>query len=69
MSDGLPKLLYSKDEAAEMLSVSKWTIEWFLRKGKLPKRKIAGKIRFTMADLQGLIDASAVTCVADTERR
>ena len=44
MSD-LSKLLYSKDEAAEMLSVSRWTIEWLLRKGKLPRRKIAGKIQ------------------------
>ncbi len=67
----LPKLLYDKNEAAQILNVPKSSIEWLLRTGKLPRRKVAGKIRFTMADLQRYIDSSAVTqCyAADTERR
>lgn len=61
----LPKLLYNKEEAAEILCIPKSSIEWLLRTGKLPRRKVAGKIRFTMADLQGLIDTSAVIRATD----
>ncbi|MCP4708387.1 MAG: helix-turn-helix domain-containing protein [Planctomycetes bacterium] len=57
MSD-LPKLLYDKDEAAQILSVPKTSIDWLLRKGTLPRRKIAGKIRFTLDDLQVFVEAS-----------
>ncbi len=67
----LPKLLYDKNEAAQILNVPKSSIEWLLRSGKLPRHKVAGKIRFTMADLQCYIESSAVTqCyAADAERR
>jgi len=60
MSNGLPKLLYSKEEAAEILSLPESSVEWLLRTGKLPRHKVAGKIRFTLEDLQVLITASAV---------
>ena len=60
-----PKLLYDKDEAAQILGLRKTSIEWLLRTGKIPHRKVSGKIRFTIDDLQGLIRASAVTpCAA-----
>ncbi len=57
MSD-LPKLLYDKKEAAQILNVPKTSIDWLLRKGTLPRRKIAGKIRFTLDDLQVCVEAS-----------
>ena len=53
----------------EMLGLEPSSIEWLLRKGTLPRRKIAGKIRFTLEDLQGLIDASAVTQCCATEQK
>ena len=56
----LPKLLYTKDEAAEMLSVSKWSIAWAIRTGKLPKRKIGREYMLTLEDLQVYIRNSAV---------
>ena len=67
MNTNLPKLCYTKIEAAEMLGLEPASIDWLIRKGTLPRRKIAGKIRFTLEDLQGLIDASAVTQCCATE--
>ena len=60
-------MLFTKYQAAEMLNISESSINWLLRKGSLPRRKIAGKIRFTRSDLQALIEASAVTqcCAAE----
>ena len=60
-------ILFTKCQAAEVLNVSESSINWLLRKGSLPRRKIAGKIRFTRSDLQALIEASAVTqcCAAE----
>ena len=60
-------LLFTKAQAAEMLSLSESSIEWLIRKGAVPHRTIAGKIRFTRSDLEGLIEASAVTqcCAAE----
>ncbi len=60
-------LLFTKAQAAEMLNLAETSIEWLLRKGAAPHRKIAGKIRFTREDLQALIGASAVTqcCAAE----
>jgi len=56
----LPRLTYTKEEAAKILNVPKVSIDWLLRKGTLPKRKIAGKIRFTLEDLKALVKASKV---------
>ena len=62
-------LLFTKPQAAEMLSLSESSIEWLIRKGAVPHRKVAGKIRFTRSDLQALIDASAVTqCYAAEQK-
>ena len=67
MTNELPKLTYSKKEAAEMLGLKQSSIEWLLRKGNLPHRKISNKIRFTMSDLQSLIETCAVTQCCATE--
>ena len=51
-----------------MLDLTENSIEWLMRKRAIPHRKIAGKIRFTRADLAALIEASAVTqCCATVE--
>jgi hypothetical protein len=52
------KLTYTKEEAAQMLNVPPSSINWLLRKGNLPRRKISGRIRFTMEDLRLLVDKS-----------
>ena len=60
-------VLFTKVQAAEMLNLAATSVDWLLRKGAVPHRKIAGKIRFTRSDLQALIEASAVTqcCAAE----
>ena len=60
MTTDLPKLLYDKEEAAQILNLPKTCIDWLLRKGILPGHKIAGKIRFTLDDLQVFVEASQV---------
>jgi len=54
----LPILTYTKQQAAQILNVPESSINWQLRKGKLPHRKISGKIRFTLSDLNDLVEAS-----------
>ena len=54
-------LVFTKGQAADMLNLTEGSIEWLLRKRAIPHHKIAGKIRFTRADLEALIEASAVT--------
>jgi excisionase family DNA binding protein len=56
----LPKLTYTKEEAAKILNIPASSINWILRKGFLPRRKIAGRIRFTMDDLQTFVERSKV---------
>ena len=60
MSDNLPRLLYDKAEAAEILGLEESSIEWLLRNRQITKHKIAGKIRFTLEDLKATVSASAV---------
>ena len=62
-------LLLTKAQAAEMLNLAESSIEWLLRKGAVPHRKIAGKIRFTRSDLQALIEGSAVTLCCAAEQK
>lgn len=69
MVPGSVPLLFTKAQAAQMLSLSESSIAWLLRKGTLPHRKIAGKIRFTRSDLEALIEASAVTQRCATEQK
>ena len=66
MNNILPKLTYSKTEAADMLGIKPSSIEWLLRKKQIPYHKIAGKIRFTNDDLFALIESSAVTSCCAT---
>ena len=56
----LPRLAYTKEEAARILGVGVSTIDWLLRKNALPRRKIGRRILFTLGDLQALVDASKV---------
>lgn len=63
----MDKLAFDKTEAARLLSLKESSIDWLLRTGALPHRKIAGKIRFTESDIRALIDTSAVSgcCAGD----
>ena len=56
----LPKLTYTKHEAAKILNIPAGSIDWLLRKGILPRRKIAGKVRFTLEDLRAFVEISKV---------
>ncbi|MHC4144251.1 MAG: helix-turn-helix domain-containing protein [Planctomycetota bacterium] len=56
----LPRLTYTKEEAAKILNIPVSSIDWQLRKRILPRHKIAGRIRFTLEDLQRFVDASKV---------
>jgi excisionase family DNA binding protein len=49
---------WSKQRAAAYLDVPTWTIDYLVRTDRLPYYLIAGKRRFTKADL----DAYAATC-------
>ncbi len=61
MSDiPLPKLSYTKEEAAQILNIPVSSIKWQLRKNILPRHKIAGKIRFTPEDLEEYVKRSKV---------
>ena len=57
---GLPKLLYDKAEAAQILNIPESSVGWLLRKGQLPRRKVAGKVRFTLEDLKKYVDGCLV---------
>ena len=61
LAASIEPLVYTKAEAAKMLSLPESSIDWMLRKQAIPHRKIAGKIRFTRSDIETLIEASAVT--------
>jgi len=59
-NENLTKLTYTKEEAAEMLNIPASSMNWLLRKGALPRRKIAGRIRFTLDDLNQYVEKSKV---------
>lgn len=69
MSVQLPKLTYSKEEAAQILGITVGSIKWYVRCRKLPCRKISGKLYFTMNDIQSLIDACVANPRCDTKKR
>ncbi len=56
----LPKLTYTKEEAAEIVNIPESSIDWLLRKGDIPRRKIAGRIRFTLEDLRAIVESCKV---------
>ena len=66
----LEPLTYTKEQAAQILNVELGSINYLVRKGTLPCRKIAGKIRFTMDDLKTFVESSkvAVNCDLDAAR-
>ena len=56
----LPKLLYTKDEAAMIFGVTVSTINGLLRKGLLPHHRIGKHVRFTLQDLLEYLEKSKV---------
>ena len=65
----MDKLLYDKGEAAALLGVKVSAVNWLVRTGKLPYRKIARKIRFTLSDLDVLIAHASCGCAALAEKK
>ena len=57
---GLPKLLYTREEVAEFLSVKPTSIDWYRRKGTLPYRKLGRKVRFAIEDLRAFAETGKV---------
>jgi len=57
----LPRLLYSKQEAAEILAVDVSAIDGLLRNDATPRHIIRGKLRFSMADLETIMEQAQVT--------
>ena len=61
METELSQLLYNKEQAAKILGLPKVSsINWLVRKGTLPHRKVAGKIRFTHSDLLDFVESVKV---------
>lgn len=70
-TSSLPKLTFTKDEAAQALGVKKSTIEYLVRTKRLPHRKISRYILFTQEDLDGFIESSkrCNPCAAPVKRK
>jgi excisionase family DNA binding protein len=56
----LSPILFDPDEAAELLHVSRRWLLSQLRSGALPARKIAGRWMLSLADLDEIVQMSAV---------
>ena len=69
--NGLSKLVFTKDEAAQALGVKKSTIDYLVRTKKLSHRKISRFIRFTQEDLDCFIESSkrCNPCAAPIKRK
>jgi excisionase family DNA binding protein len=50
------KLLYTTDEAAELCNVKPSWLAWAARSGKVNCRRLGHNVRFTLDDLQELIE-------------
>ena len=50
------KLLYTTDEAAELCGVKSSWLAWAARSGKVNCRRLGHNVRFTLGDLQELIE-------------
>jgi len=46
------KLLVSRDEAAELLSISKRALDYLIANRTLPKRRVGARVLIPMQDLQ-----------------
>ena len=55
----LPRLLFTKEEAAEILALKVSAINGLLRNNEIPRHVIKGKLRFTMQDLETIVEMSA----------
>ena len=49
------RLLYTLDEAADILAVKPSCLEGLLRNDETPRHLIGGKLRFTLADLEAIV--------------
>jgi len=54
------RLCFDKTEAAALLSLNVGSIDWLVRTRKLSYRKIAGKVRFTLSDLEKYVESCLV---------
>lgn len=54
MADGsaLTKLLYSVEESAEILAISKWSIRLYVKQGRIPSVKVGTRRLIRASDLQ-----------------
>lgn len=59
--DRIIKLLYDKKEVAEILNVPVSAVDWLTRTGRLPRRKVGRRIRFTLDDIRAYIESSKVS--------
>jgi excisionase family DNA binding protein len=55
----------STEQAAKLLAVHPDTVRRMVEAGKLPRREVAGKLRFARADLDRLLGAGDVTETAE----
>ena len=55
------KLLYTTDEAAELCGVKSSWLAWAARSGKVNCRRLGHNVRFTLDDLQALIEQAKAT--------
>lgn len=51
----IPKLLYSFEEAASVLSLSPWTLRVYAKRGTLPTVKIGTRRLIRVADLDRIV--------------
>jgi len=64
MGDDLSAMTITQSEAAERLSVSRWTIWRLLRDGELEAVRIRGKTLVSTRSVEGLIERSVATAAA-----
>ena len=55
------KLLYTTDEAAELCNVKPSWLAWAARSGKVNCRRLGHYVRFTLDDLEALIEQAKTT--------
>ena len=57
----LPRLLYTKEEAAQILAVEVSAIDGLLRLDRTPRHILRGKLRFSMSDLRTIMKQAQIT--------
>jgi excisionase family DNA binding protein len=61
---GIAMTVYDKKSAASFLGVSAVTIDRLKRSGRLPYHKLGDRVIFTQADIDRLLEATAVPAPA-----